>query len=101
MNSTLGEKTHYNLCEQHLSIPTQLIGQNGTLVGETVKVAVQGCSAVRASKTRKLTRAQKLALALKACRKRHAHPRATRASCEHNARRRYGAQQAGNKPRHA
>jgi hypothetical protein len=94
MNPTLGEKAHYNLCGQHLSIPTQLTGQNGTLVNETVKVEVQGCAAVKASKTRKLTRAQQLALALKACRKGHEHSRATRAGCERHARRRYGARQA-------
>jgi hypothetical protein len=91
MNPTLGERTHYNLCGQHLSIPTQLTGQNGTLANETVKVAVQGCVAVKASKAHKLTRAQKLALALKACRKRPNHLRTTRTSCERQARGRYGA----------
>jgi hypothetical protein len=100
MNPTLAEKAHYDLCGQHLAIPTQLIGQNGTLVDHDVKVAVQGCVAVKASKTRKLTRAQKLKLALNACRKRHEHSRATRASCERHARRRYRAKQAPGKRSH-
>jgi hypothetical protein len=101
MNPTLAEKTHYNLCGQHLTIPTQLTGQNGTVVDHSVKVTVQGCVAVKASKTRRLTRAQQLALVLKACRKRDEHSRATRANCERHARRRYGARLAARKRSHA
>jgi hypothetical protein len=94
LTTNLPAKDKYNVCGQHLTIPTQLTGQNGSLVNDTVKVAVQGCAAVKASKTRKLTRAQKLGLALKACRNRHKQSRATRASCERDARRRYSARQA-------
>jgi hypothetical protein len=97
MNPTLGERTHYNLCAQHLTIPTQLTGQNATLVNDTVKVAVGGCGAVKASKTKRLTRAQKLALALQACRERHEHSRATRAGCERLARLRYVARRPARK----
>ncbi len=72
--------------------PTALTGQNGTAVNETVKVAVQGCTVVKASKTKKLTRQQRLTHALKTCRKTHARARARaralRASCERRARRR-------------
>jgi hypothetical protein len=100
MNPTLAEKTHYNLCGQHLTIPTQLTGQNGTLVNETVKVAVQGCAAVKPSKTKKLSRTQQLARALETCRRIHARSRAERASCERDARRRYGARQAARKLPH-
>jgi hypothetical protein len=101
MTPTLAERTHYNLCGQHLTIPTQLAGQNRTLVNQNVKVAVQGCHAVKASKTRKLSGAQQLTLALKACRKRHEHSRASRAGCERSARHRYGAKQAARKRSHS
>jgi hypothetical protein len=100
MTPTLGEKTHYNFCGQHLSIPTQLTGQNTTVVNDSVKVEVQGCAAVKANKTRKLTAAQQLALALKACRERHKRSRATRASCERQARRRYAARQTVHRGSH-
>jgi hypothetical protein len=40
--------------------------------------------------TKSLSRAQKLALALKACRKRHRHSKKRRAACEHVVRKRYG-----------
>jgi hypothetical protein len=100
MNSSLAEKAHYDLCGQHLSIPTQLTGQNGTLVNDSVKVAVQGCGAVKASKARKLTRAQKLAVALKACRKRYMHSRAGRSKCERQARQRYGPRRGARKRSH-
>ncbi len=89
LTTNLPLKDHYSLCGQHLTVPTALTGQNGTAVSETVKVSVQGCAAVKASKTKKLTRAQKLARALKACRKSHVHGRAKRAGCERSARRRY------------
>ena len=91
LTTDLPVKDHYSLCGQHLTIPAQLTGQNATSLTDNVKVAVRGCSAVKASKTRKLTRAQKLVLALKRCRETHPHSRAERASCEHNARARYAA----------
>jgi hypothetical protein len=91
MNPTLSEKTRYNFCGQHLTIPTQLTGQNATLVKQNVKLAVQGCTGVMATKTKKLTNAQKLARALTACRKSHPHARAQRARCERKARKRYAS----------
>ncbi len=89
LTTNLPLKDHYSLCGQHLTIPTSLTGQNGTAVNENVKVAVQGCHAVKASKTRRLTRAQKLAKALKACRTKHTHSETARTSCEKRARQTY------------
>jgi len=88
LTTNLPLKDHYSLCGQHLMIPAALTGQNGSRLTDTVKVSVQGCTAVKASKTRKLTRRQKLARALKACRKAHSHARAKRANCERAARKR-------------
>ena len=51
LTTNLPLKDHYSLCGQKLAIPTALTGQNGTAVNENVKVAVQGCRAVKASKT--------------------------------------------------
>ncbi len=87
LTTNLPFKDHYSLCGQHLAVPTALTGQNGTAVSENVKATVEGCHAVKASKTRRLTRRQKLARALKACRRTHAHSRARRAACERRARR--------------
>jgi hypothetical protein len=72
-----------NLCTSKLSMPTEFVGQNGTLLTQTTKVAVTGCP-----KAKVLTRAQKLALALKACHKQHKG--AKRKACERQARRKYG-----------
>jgi uncharacterized repeat protein (TIGR01451 family) len=88
LTTDLPLKDHYSLCGQHLKIPTALTGQNGTAVNRTVKVGVQGCAAVKASRTKRLTRKQKLTRALEACRKQHEHSHARRASCERRARRR-------------
>ena len=99
MNPNLAEKDHYTLCGQNLTIPAALTGQNGTLVNENVKVAVQGCSAVKASKTKSLTRAQKLALALKACRKHYKHSRVKLSTCERQARKRYSLESKSSKRR--
>jgi hypothetical protein len=95
LTTNLPLKDHYNLCGQHLTIPTQLTGQNGTLDNHNLKLTIQGCSAVKASKTTKLTRAQKLARALAACRKNHPHAQRTR--CEHTAHKRYTAKQSPHK----
>jgi hypothetical protein len=72
-----------NLCTSKLSMPTEFVAQNGTLITQTTKVNVTGCP-----KTKTLTRAQKLALALKACHKKHNH--AKRKTCERQARKKYG-----------
>ena len=79
LTTNLPLKDHYSLCGQNLTIPTALTGQNGTAVNENVKVTVQGCHAVKASKTKRLTRQQKLIRALKACRRAHPYARAKRA----------------------
>jgi hypothetical protein len=71
-----------NLCTSKLSIPTALTGQNGAQVNQNTPVTVTGCP-----KTKVLTRAQKLALALKACHKKHG---AKRQACERTARKKYG-----------
>ena len=91
LTTNLPLKDHYSLCGQHLTIPTALAGQNTTVVNENVKVAVQGCHAVKASKARRLTRKQKLIRALKACRRAHPYARAKRTGCERRARRTYAA----------
>ncbi len=71
-----------NLCTTKPTTPTQLTGQNGTTINQNTKVTVTGCP-----KTKTLTRAQKLALALKTC---HKKPKgAKRASCERQARKKY------------
>jgi hypothetical protein len=86
LTTDLPLKDHYSLCGQNLAIPIALTGQNGTAVSENVKVIVQGCVAVKASKTKRLS---KLALALEACRKHDPRSRAKRASCERSTRERY------------
>ena len=94
LTTNLPVKDHYSLCGQSLAIPTTLTGQNATVVEENVRVAVQRCQAVRASKARKLTRTQKLVLALKACRKSHKRSHAKQAACEHKARKTYAPSKA-------
>ena len=96
LTTNLPAKAKYSLCGQQLAIPTTLTGQNATLVSENVKVSVAGCHAVKAAKAKKLTRKQKLALALKACRERYEHAAAKRAVCARRARERYPAK----KPAH-
>ncbi len=78
-----------NLCTQKLTMPTTLTGQNGATLKQDTRIAVQGCAHAK-----KLTRAQKLSLALKACRAKHKRSRGKRVTCERQARRRYGAKAA-------
>ncbi len=72
-----------NLCTSKLSMPTEFVGQNGAKFNQSTPVSVTGCPKVKV-----LTRAQKLALALKACHKQHNH--AKRKACERQARKKYG-----------
>ncbi len=94
LTTNLPLKEHYNLCGQHLIIPTALTGQNGTSLTDNVKVTVQGCSAVKTSKTKKPS---KLALALKACRRQYKRAHNKRAACETRARKPYTAKKTARK----
>jgi hypothetical protein len=88
-----------NLCTSKLAMPTEFVGQNGLKINESTKISVTGCAKVAA-----LTRAQKLAKALKACRR--DKRKGKRSKCEQAARKRYSAvgkkgrgRGAGAKPR--
>jgi hypothetical protein len=72
-----------NLCKQKLTMPTEFVAQNGAEIHENTKIAVTGCAKVAT-----LTRAQKLAKALKACKKHKA--KAKRTKCEAKAHKQYG-----------
>jgi hypothetical protein len=79
-----------SLCGQALTLPTTLTAQNGAVINQTTKATVTGCA-----KTKTLTRAQKLAKALKAC---HKKPKgAKRKACERQARKQYGTVRAKKK----
>jgi hypothetical protein len=75
-----------NLCNSKLLMPTEFTAQNGAVLRQATRIAVSGCAKA------KLTRKQRLAKALKACRKRHG---SKRASCERAARRRLGGKGRG------
>jgi hypothetical protein len=72
-----------NLCTSKLTMPTEFVGQNGALLKQTTPIDVTGCA-----KTKALTRAQKLAKALKACKK--DKNKGKRHKCEGAARKQYG-----------
>jgi hypothetical protein len=94
LTTNLPEKDHFDLCSTSLAMPTEIVAQNGAVIKQTTKVALQGCKTVKDSGPKKLTRAQLLKRALAACRKQHEHARARRAACENGARRRYGAKKS-------
>jgi hypothetical protein len=81
-----------SLCKQKLTMPTTLTGQNGAIIKQTTKIAVSGCA-----KKKSLTRKQKLAKALKACRKKS---KGKRAGCEKRVRKQYASAKAGAKEKH-
>ena len=78
-----------SLCGQKLTMPNEFIAQNGAAIYQTTPINITGCAK---TKTKTLTRAQKLAKALKAC---HKKPKgAKRSGCEKAARRKYGSKKA-------
>jgi hypothetical protein len=99
LTANVPETAKFSLCGQSLQMPTEITAQNGALIKQATKIAVTGCATVRANKAKRLTRAQKLKRALKACRKKFKAKRlhAKRASCEKQARKRYGAKRHGHK----
>jgi hypothetical protein len=79
-----------NLCTSKLVMPTEFVGQNGFKINETTKISVTGCAKVAT-----LTRAQKRAKALKACRR--DKNKGKRSTCEKAARRKFGPGKKANK----
>ncbi len=99
LTANVPQSANFSLCGQKLQMPTEITAQNGAKITTTTNVAVTGCGQVLANKAKKLTRAQKLQKALKACRKRFKAKRlkVKRASCEKQAHKRYGAKKAKGK----
>jgi hypothetical protein len=77
--ANLPASAHGSMCGQHLSVPTAFVAQNGRELHQSTPVSVTGCA-----RTKALTRTQKLAAALKACKKK---AKGRRAACEGAARR--------------
>jgi hypothetical protein len=73
-----------NLCTSKLTMPTEFVAQNGAEIHQSTPIRVTGCEK---AKTKTLTRAQRLARALKACGKK---PKGRRAACDRVARGRFG-----------
>lgn len=78
-----------NLCQSKLVMPSEFLAQNGALTKENTPISVSGCP-------KTLTKKQMLAKAMAACRKKRAKKRA---SCEAQARQRYGQAKAKKKPK--
>jgi hypothetical protein len=78
-----------NLCASKLTMPTEFLAQNGAKINQSTPVSVTGCA-----KKKALTRAQKLAAALKLCKKK---AKSKRAACNAAARKRYGPVKAKKK----
>jgi hypothetical protein len=102
LTTDVPEAEEFSLCKQassRLEMPTTIVGQNGTTIEETSKIARIGCGGVLPFKAKKLTRAQKLAKALKACRTRYKSKakKSKRISCEKQAHKKYGKKKASKK----
>jgi hypothetical protein len=91
LTTNLPEKDKFNLCSTSLSMPTEIVSQNGAVIKQNTKIALQGCKKVKTA--RPLSRTQLLRRALAACRRTHRHSQTRRQACERSARRRYGAKQ--------
>ena len=78
-------------------MPTQITAQNGALITQNTPIVPTGCGAVKGTSTRKPTRAQRLAKALTACRKKYKHNHHKRQACERAARKRYADKKASPK----
>jgi hypothetical protein len=95
LTPNVAEREDFSLCKASLQMPTEITGQNGAVINETTDIATSGCGGVLPAKTVKLTRAQLLAKALRACKK--DKRKSKRVACEKQARKRYGARKPAHK----
>ncbi len=89
LTANVAERKHFDLCGETLEMPTTIVGQNGAVIERNTRIAIEGCGAVKSARVKRLTRAQLLAKALHACRKRYRHAKSKRVRCEKRARKRY------------
>ncbi len=87
-------KADYSLCKAELAMPTEITAQNGAVIKQTTNIARTGCKGVLSSK---VTEAQLLAKALKACKK--DKKRSKRVACEKQARKKYGTKASATRAR--
>ena len=85
LTSNVPESKDFSLCGQKLTMPTTITAQNGAVITQQTKIPVLGCGAVAGVK---FTRSQKLAKALKKCRREFRHSKKRRGPAK---RRRAGA----------
>jgi len=78
-----------NLCNSKLTMPTEFTAQNGAVLTQSTPIKVTGCV------KKPLTRTQKLAKALKQCRKKQ--NKGKRQACERAARKKFAAKKKGKK----
>jgi hypothetical protein len=97
LTSNVPANAKFSLCGQTLQMPTEITAHNGALIKQTTKIAVQGCKAVKANRAKKLSRAQQLALALRACRHKYKHSKHRRQTCERQAHKRLGPKKKAHK----
>lgn len=81
--SNLPRKAKGSFCSRRLVMPSEFVGQNGAVSRRNAVVTATGCAKKKAP-----TRAQKLAAALKACKK--TKNTSKRAACAKQAHKRYG-----------
>jgi hypothetical protein len=87
----------YDLCGQTLAMPTNITAQNGAVLKQTTQITATGCPKPKV-KTAAQLRAQKLAKALKACRRKRGK---ARRACEKKARHTYGSSKSRGRRRGA
>ena len=81
-------------------MPTEITGQNGAFIKRDTKIGVAGCGGVLGFK---VTKAQRLAKALKACRKKYkgSAKKSKRIVCEKAAHKKYGSKAKKASKKHA
>ncbi len=80
LGANLPTKAHYSFCKQKLTMPTEMIAQNGASIRQSTKISSTGCG------KGSLSRAKRLAGALAACRRKGKG----RAACARVARGEFG-----------
>ncbi len=85
LTAYVNEGNSYSLCGQKLVMPTVITAQNNHVIEQQTAITPIGCGEVKSASAKKLSLAQQLAKALKACRTRYKHDARKRAGCERKA----------------
>jgi uncharacterized repeat protein (TIGR01451 family) len=91
LTANVAERKHFDLCGETLQMPTTITAQNGAVLRQSTRIAIEGCTVLERPKAKAPSR---IVQALAVCHRRYRRSKRKREACERAARRHHPAKKA-------